>query len=233
MRRLLGAMSILLVSAAAGEASSLRVSPALLEVRAPAGATVLTLRNDDTRPFHAQVRVFRWTRNAGAERLEPTTGVVASPPILRLAPGTEQVVRIVRVSKASVAAEESYRVVIDELPDPARRKAGTVNFVLRYSVPVFFTTVNAAPAAVTWSSKSAGGALMMTATNTGGTRLRVANLKVIDATGAIVSRRDGLVGYVLPRSFITWQLPGTPLPAGGIKVVADSELGPINAAIRR
>ncbi len=40
-------------------------------------------------------------------------------------------------------AEESYRVLVDELPDPSRKKAGTVALVLRYSVPVFFRNPDA------------------------------------------------------------------------------------------
>ena len=43
---------------------------------------------------------------------------MASPPALKLTAGKENVVRIVRLSKSPVLAEESYRLAVDELPKP-------------------------------------------------------------------------------------------------------------------
>jgi fimbrial chaperone protein len=156
MRSLVSALLLLLACPAAGDASSLRVSPALLNVTAPAAAAALTLQNGDKNLLNAQVRVYRWRQVGGTERLEPTSDVVASPPFATLAEGADYVVRIVRVSKVPISTEESYRVLIDELPNPAVRHAGTITFVLRYSVPVFFTTANAAPVMMSWSVQPDG-----------------------------------------------------------------------------
>ena len=54
-------------------------------------------------------------------------------------PNTDYTVRIVRTKKEPVAKEESYRLLIDELPAAAGSQGAAVNIALRYSIPVFFT----------------------------------------------------------------------------------------------
>ena len=68
------------------------------------------------RPLDIEVRVLRWSKEGGVEQLKPTNDVVASPPSARLPPHGNRIVSVVRVSKEPLRLEESYRVLIDELP---------------------------------------------------------------------------------------------------------------------
>ena len=111
-----------------------------LSVTRPSGAASTVRRWDDgLRPVNVQVRVFRWTKVNGKDRLDPTTDVVASPPITKLSPGTENLIRVLRVSKQPVKGMEAYRLLIDELPDAGKRLPGQVNVMIRHSIPVRFT----------------------------------------------------------------------------------------------
>ena len=214
-------------------AGSLRVAPILLEVPAPGATTKLNLRNEGDRILHVQIRVFRWTGTQSEPTLEPTTDVVVSPPAAALTPGTEYVVRVVRVTRQPVAGEESYRVLVDELPDAAADRANTVRFAFRYSIPVFFSAASASAADVSWSMAVKGNTTVLTASNAGGRRARLANLKVIDGNGRTLIQRPGLFGYALGKSVAAWTLPtaGNAAPRGPLKVVAESETGAINAAV--
>ncbi|GEC52782.1 fimbrial chaperone protein [Bradyrhizobium japonicum] len=213
------------------EAASLRVAPTTLDLLMPDSAATLNLRNEDSRPINVQIRVFRWTQSGGADRLEPTTDVVASPPSQTLGPNADYVVRVVRVSKEPVVGEESYRVVVDELPDPARRRPGIVNLVLRYSVPVFFRGPDARPGQVSWTVGRSGNALAVTAKNAGQQRLKIADLKLIDGAGKSVTLGKGLVGYVLGNATMQWSFPahGTSLSSHAVTLSAQSDAGQINA----
>ncbi len=71
----------------------------LIDVTAPGAASTVTLRNEGAAPINAQIRVYRWSQVDGKENLEPTEDVVASPPAVTLAPQTNYVARVVRVSK--------------------------------------------------------------------------------------------------------------------------------------
>src|SRR5215813_12238316 len=132
-------------------AAALQVSPVSLDIPAPSAAATIKLRNVGPAPLNAQLRVFRWTQENGEEKLEPTNDVVASPPVARLPAKSEHVVRLVRLSKQPITKGESYRLLVDELPDPSRNKNRVVAMVLRYSIPVFFYPTDLEGAKLIWS----------------------------------------------------------------------------------
>jgi len=125
------------LSATAG-ATNLQVLPIRMEVRAPEIGDTFTLRNKEERPLNVQVRIFRSVQKGGKEHFEPTRDVVVSPPFVSLRSGADYAVRVVRIGKKPVTEKETYRLIVDELPDPKRQRAGTVNFAVRYSLPVSF-----------------------------------------------------------------------------------------------
>jgi len=228
-----GAVALCLLGSGSIQAASLRIAPTILSLIAPDSAATLTLRNEDARPVNVQMRVFRWSQDDGADRLEPTTDVVASPPLTTLAPNSDYLVRVVRVTKAPVVGEESYRLLVDELPERAKRRPGTVNFVLRYSIPVFFSNPEASPADVSWALRPRGKAAVLTAKNTGDRHLRISDLNIADGDRAIAAR-DGLVGYVLSGASMQWplSLAGGNLVAGrSVALSAQSDAGAINATL--
>lgn len=127
------------LSATGVAASSLRVSPINIELQGGAATSEVRIWNNEREPVNAQVRVYRWTQSGGQNRLEPTTDVVASPPITQLSGGSENLIRIVRVSERPIQGTERYRLLVDELPDPADQAPGRVNVVVRHSIPVSFS----------------------------------------------------------------------------------------------
>jgi fimbrial chaperone protein len=233
MRVFLHAVFLIFAATSLAQASSLRVSPILLDVAAPGATSTLTLLNDGDTQIHVQIRVFRWTGTKGEPVLAPTDDVVVSPPAATLAPGTDYVVRVVRVAKQPVTEEESYRILVDEVADTTRGQASAIRFALRYSVPVFFSASAVTPAKVAWSLQPSGSTGVLTASNNGGRRVRVANLKLTDAAGVIVLQRPGLFGYALGQSSTAWTLPaGTQVGRrGSIRLHADTETGAIDAVV--
>src|SRR5947208_2927824 len=159
-------------------AASLQVAPVKVEVASPGAATTVKLRNEGTMPLNAQIRVFRWSQVNGEDKLEPTTDVVASPPLTKLTPKLDYTVRLVRVSKTPVAKEETYRLFIDELPDAANQRNRAVNLLLRYSIPVFFYPAAGNPPTLSWSVEQSGGKLSVVARNSGARHLRISDLKL-------------------------------------------------------
>lgn len=221
-----------LTAGSAASAASLQVAPVLLDVVSTGdAATSITLRNSGTRPINAQVRVFRWTQVNGADAYEETDDVAVSPPFLTLRPDADFTVRVVRKSGTPIHGEESYRLIADELPDPENRSGGTINLVVRHSVPVFFRSPDTSNPSVTWSVSAATGKLETDAVNDGDRRLRVAALKVTDAGGSVVNYGEGLIGYVLGHSsavFIS-KTSVRGFTGGKAQITAQGDIGPINA----
>ena len=226
--------AFVLVSALAPAASagSLQVSPTTVEITTPAATATLSLNNHGATPLKAQVRVMRWSLVNGEEHLEPATDVVASPPMVAIQPKTDYTVRIVRVAKQAPATEETYRLLVDEIPDPSSLVPGTIGIAFRYSVPVFFYPPGALAPALTWAVERRDGKVYVSATNTGNRHVRIADLQIADANGTKAPVFKGLAGYVLARSSKSWVAPGNLQKTAGngpLLVTAQGDTGPINA----
>ncbi len=219
----------LAMASIASQAAALRVSPILIEGADQANTTI-TLRNQEARTLNAQVRVFRWSQHDGREDLEPTDDVVASPPIVSIAPREEYVVRLQRTTGQQPVAEEAYRVVVDELPNPDRQRNGTVAVVLRYIVPAFFFPADASQPRLRWSISHREGHAVIVAENTGDKRIQLINLGIkVGGRTALIGK--GLAGYVLGHSAREWPLAAKLSGVRGGAVVAASDHGPINAPL--
>ena len=211
-------------------AGSLQVEPVLVDITAPGAASTVTVRNEDTTPINAQIRVFKWSIVNGKEQLSPTDDVVASPPSVTLTPKGQYVVRIVRMSKQPVVGEESYRLLVDQLPDLSQQRNGAVNLMVRYSIPVFFGATNKKNPTVTWSVTPNGDKVTLTARNSGDRRMRISALTLRDAGGKSLSFGSGLAGYALGQSAVSWTVPRRDFTtSGSISVTGQSDGGPIQA----
>lgn len=193
-------------------AASLQVSPTSVTLQARQNADGLTLTNTGTQPLHAQVRVFRWTQQDGQEILEPTRDLTISPPMLELAPGAQQLVRIIRLGPPPADVETSYRLIVDELPvAQAGETRPGLQFVLQYSVPVFLMPQGDAaimPALRTRLARD-GDRSFIEIDNTGKHHAQVAELGYVAADGERHPIAAGLSGYVLPGKTKRWPLPAT------------------------
>jgi fimbrial chaperone protein len=212
-------------------AASLQAAPVLLEMRENAPSSAVTVRNTGTAPFDVQTRVFRWRQEGGRERLEETRDVVTSPPVTTLQPGATYSIRVVRVGRQRLASEEAYRVLVDQLPDQATQRSGTVALVMRHSIPVFLMPQNAATPNIAWSVGRRNGRLVLRAENKGDRRLRLAKMNVIFPDGRRVNFGEGLLGYALAGSTMEWVSPAAVSGASlnGARVSGESDLGPLNA----
>ncbi len=193
------------------DAASLQVAPTSLTLQARRNADGLWLSNTGTAPLHAQVRVFRWTQENGEEKLAPATEVAISPPMLQLAPGTRQLVRVIRLGPPPAVVETSYRVIVDELPveSTASEAKPGLQFVLRYSVPVFLMPQGADEIAPALRSRliQDGGQPSIEISNNGKQHAQIADLVFESGDGKRQPVAAGLSGYVLPGQSRRWPLP--------------------------
>jgi len=218
-------------------AASIGVAPTLIDIKRGESVSGLRVRNGDAgKPVSVQVRVLRWHQDASGNVYEPAEGVVASPPVTRILPGAENLIRIVRTSGQPVAGEESYRLLVDELPDPDQPQTGVVSMLIRHSVPVFFSQPGAAPAQPQWRIAQAGkGVWRVTVANAGDKRLRLADLVLLDASGTRVAAQPGLVGYVLGRTSQNFVVRGegdtAPSSPAALRISVQSEAASLETGL--
>ncbi|WP_395331237.1 fimbria/pilus periplasmic chaperone [Novosphingobium sp. BL-8H] len=206
--------------AAPAAAGSLRIMPIRVEVAADARFCSLTITNDDVTPVSVQVRGYAWSKDAaGADVLSEDAGFQVNPTIVTLGAGQNRLVRCGlpparevggpggEPSGGTGGAEESWRMVLDELPRPGPANGG-IRTLLRISVPVFRTPADArpdlvwsigdAPGAGPLSSGSAGPVLVIE--NRGQRHAQVLSLELTARPGSGRASGGGS-GAVIKRSF--------------------------------
>lgn len=202
-------MFALLVCGQAG-ASGLQVAPVSLKLLANQNADGLSLSNTGAAALHAQVRVYQWTQEGGEEHLTPSRGLLVSPPMLQIEAENTQLVRVIRIGappSGASAKEAAYRIVIDELPTDAHSKGG-LNFVLRYSVPVFVEPAGIADTKphLTWKLIQQHGNAVLDVTNDGNGHAQLSKISFTNHQGKQTVVNKGLLGYVLPGARMRWEL---------------------------
>jgi fimbrial chaperone protein len=200
-------------SGAPSWAAGLQISPISLSIAPDKRADELWLRNAGDQVVHAQVRVYRWSQKDGSDVLTPDTLLVASPPMVQIPAGQQQLVRLVRVGPLANPApdERSYRLLVDELPIQQEQKSkAALNFVFRYSIPVFIVGTADQKPNLKWQVQESGQHAWLSVTNTGTSHAQLANVDFTPAKGKTVPAFQGLAGYVLPGQYRRLELPLAP-----------------------
>lgn len=200
-------------------AGSLQVAPILIEFSQDQPSQTLWLTNSGDQPLRAQVRVEQWTQVDAQDVLTPTDVLLASPPIVEIAPGQRQLVRVVRAQPVAADRESAFRLIVDELPGGSSAPSSGLQFLLRYSIPAFVLPAGVVPQLertgkqplfdVTvlqgeWTAKGTSGTL--TLRNSGTQRARISQLSWVSPEGKRIELTPGLLGYVLPGQQMRWTL---------------------------
>lgn len=214
-------------------AANLQISPVMISLRAGQGASGINLQNLGEAPVYGQVRVYLWEQKEGDDVLTPTQDVVASPPIIQIAPKTSQTIRLVRRSEQLPSSELCYRILIDEIPKEENGPASGVDIRLRYSVPLFVLPADdRATPLLAWSVFKKEGSWMLRVRNSGSQRAQIGALELSNAAGQQFVIAPGLFGYVLAGRTREWRLP-TPGEAdlnGTLAVKANINTRPLSAS---
>ena len=210
------ALTALLACATAQAASNLLIWPIDPILAHDDKATQLWIENQGNEPATMQVRVVRWRQEQGVERYSAQQDVVASPPIVRVNQGSKQLVRLIRQAPTPAGQEWAYRVVVDEIPQPqtdGKQQMG-IRLQMRYSIPLFTygqgiaarrngqSHVDTDPNKLAWRIINEQGRPLLQVSNRGDVHVRLSKVQLGGRTIA-----DGLLGYVLPGSERTWELP--------------------------
>ena len=205
-------------------AGGLQVSPVTLALAQAERAGIFTISNNSEIPMNAQARIFKWTQTPEDEYvLEPTSDLVISPPIMQLAPGVPQELRVIR-TQAPGANEQQYRLVIDQLPNAAAAepaKGGKVkkgiSILIRHNIPVFLNSTARPAVQLQWRAEAAGkDKTRISMQNTSVHRAQIAKIW-LEKGDKTTELSGGLTGYALPGSTLVreFNIPLAQLQATG------------------
>lgn len=126
-------------AAAQANGGSILIWPVGPVIEADQRAAALWLENPGSAPVTLQVRIYAWAQVGGKNAYALQDAVLGTPPIVTIAPGAKQLIRLTRTVDIPAGTEAAYRVIVDEIPAArAAAEAGAaVSFRMRYSLPLF------------------------------------------------------------------------------------------------
>lgn len=197
-------------------AQGIMISPVNVVLAPGEAAATLTIANGEDREISFQIRAFAWQEDrTGDWQLARTDELLVSPPLGTIAPGATQIARLV-LNKAPQDRELAYRILIDEIPPPAR--AGVVHVALRLSIPVFAEPPGIAAPHVQWRIATQGSQAWLVALNDGTRHQSVGDVALRAANGRPVQLKSETPPYVLAGGEHRWsiQLQGLLLSPGSV-----------------
>src|SRR5215475_15998416 len=96
------------------------VSPVRIEVSASRPNSVMQVQNLSDEPVTIQVHAVTWDFKGDEDQYEETGAVLLNPPIFSLEPHQKQFLRLGLRSANIAAVERSYRVILEQVPEPPR-----------------------------------------------------------------------------------------------------------------
>ena len=236
-RRVAGAGALaaglaVLLAGGAAKAQSLTVLPVNISMAPGQLASTLTVINQGTAETSVQVRALAWSQAAdGKETLVPSDQVLASPPIVTIAAGATQVVRLV-LRSAPQGKEATYRILLDQIPPPAA--PGMVRIALRLSIPVFAEPDTRAVSHVQYHVERDAGQAFLVALNDGGRHDTVRDIALTTTDGSAVKTVADASPYILAGAAQRWRIVGpdrVPATGGSLRLSARADSGAISEPV--
>lgn len=178
-------------------------------------STAIWLRNNGNETITLQTRIFHWQHDQQEDQLLPQQYLVPSPAMIDIAPGQQQMVRLVsKIRLPKENNEQRYRVIVDEIPrDQEQKNQAEIRYKVRYSIPLFVgvdkdfkllsLSKNSNYAAEYKIDPTPNSAIIIT--NHLPITLRIANLQIHGAQKEYIAQ--GLLGYIHPKSHRRFEIP--------------------------
>ena len=224
----------LLASLAPGAfAGSYSVDPVRIWLSARAPLASLTVRNTGGEPTVVQVETSRWSQTSGQMILEPTSEVLATPPIITIAPGGTQLIRLGLRRPTDAQRELTYRVVLHEVLNAAADAKG-LRIALNLSIPIFVNPLVPCAPSLQWQLvRSPKGEIRLHIANTGTAHVRLETVEIVEANATKAFARKNLSAYLLPNDERSWILESAPLPPSAAVVIrAKTDAGDIERHVQ-
>lgn len=222
-----GLLAVALIIGASGvpaAAGSLRVTPVRIDIPADGQFCALTITNDRDEPVTVQVRGLGWSQDRSGEQvLDADAGPVVNPEIFTLDARQSRLVRCAVPVSAAPAAEQAWRLIVDELPGEETDGSGNIRTLLRLSLPVFRTPPGAAPDLEITPLGAVEEGQRFLLRNRGTAHAKLLDLKLPAASGDIRSEQSFYLLAGAQREITLPVAPGTRL-AGLSAVTVEGEL---------
>lgn len=166
-------------SATAGE---WRVAPIKLELGSDTRSGVISVLNEGTGRFQVQMRAFLWEQVAeGKDQYTETNDLIFFPKIMVFEKPEERILRA-GIKLPAATKEKTYRLFIEEIPEPKKADGTNIAVAIRFGVPIFVKPLKEEPKGEIGKVELAKGECRVMVKNTGNVHfiIEAVNIKGVD-----------------------------------------------------
>ena len=159
----------------------------------------MTVTNESDEELVMQADIYAWKQKAnGDDDLVPTEDLILSPPIVKVAPKSRQVVRLARLALPLAGEQRTYRMIAREVPVArAAEKNMQLQIALAFSMPVFITPVGAKYKLDCELERASADTVRAVCANVGNAYAQLREFSITSMTGEKLAVREG-GAYLLP-----------------------------------
>jgi fimbrial chaperone protein len=118
-------------------AGSFSVTPLRIDLSKSESTRVINLHNLESKPVTVQLQMLSWSHKDGTDQLTSTRDVIVTPQVFHLKPNSLQIIRAGLLRKPDANEELSYRLIIEEIPEPPSAEFTGAQLALKITLPVF------------------------------------------------------------------------------------------------
>ncbi len=157
------------------------------------------LINNASEPLNLQMNATVWSQNEqGEDVYENTSDIIFFPRVLSIPPGEERLLRV-GYKFPAVAAEKTYRLFIEEIPNASPEQVSQVMVAVRFGLPIFVAPPNTKKSATIEAVNLANGEVTARVKNNGNIHLLPSKVAISgkNAAGETVFSQDMRAWYIL------------------------------------
>jgi len=161
------------------------VSPVRIFFDSKNRITILTIKNESEEKLTLQLRAYKWQQDEeGKDIYLPTKDIIFFPKIFKIQNDEEKLIRI-GTKIPPGRHEKTYRLYIEEIPEPHTIETTAVRILLKVGVPVFISPLKTVTKGSIEKVEMRNGSLFITAKNEGNSHFIIKSVKVegIDTEG--------------------------------------------------
>ncbi len=114
-----------------------RVTPIRLDFDRGTKTGVVTIVNEGGEKLNVQMKAFEWSQNAdGKDQYTETNDIIFFPRIMALEKNEEKILRA-GIKIPATTKEKTYRLFIEEIPQPKRAEGVNIAIAIRFGIPIF------------------------------------------------------------------------------------------------
>ena len=111
------------------------MTPIRLDLGKDAKSSVITVTNEAEEKLNVQMKAMEWSQDAdGKDVYTDTSDIIFFPKIMTIEKKEDRIIRV-GIKALAVLREKTYRLFVEEIPEPKKAQGTSVAIAIRFGVP--------------------------------------------------------------------------------------------------